>query len=192
MLLHCASIKIIMRHLLESLFIKRTIFVIAFVLWMFPVLAFSQVSGPKESLRGLRGVFIKILPIASEAQADGLSLSQIQKIVESELRKAGVPICNESQISQEYASLAITMDTIKHPQGVYLFTVNVSVVQEVQIARQQKQGLFPAETYSKRALGLTTPNRMDIMYAPLKEKLSEFIRDYLAVNPGSKLSIAAF
>ncbi len=171
-----------MRRLFESLFMKRIIFATAFVLLMFPVLALSQVSAPKESLRGLRGVFIKILPIASEAQAAGLSLSQIQKIVESELRKAGVPIRTEPLFSHEYASLAITIDTIKHPQGIYLFTVNVSVVQQVQITRPQKQGLFPSETYSKRALGLTTPNRMDLIYVPLKEKLSEFIHDYLAVN----------
>ncbi len=52
----------------------------------------------------------------------------------------------------------------------------------MQIARLQKQNTFPAETYSKRALGLTTPNQMDIIYIPLKEKLIEFIRDFLAVN----------
>ncbi len=162
---------------------KRIIFISAFVLLILPVLAFSQTSAPKESLRGLRGVFINVLPVASDAEADGLSASQIQKIVESELRKAGVPIRSESQLSQEYAGLAIIIDTIKHPQGVYLFTINVSVVQEVQITRPQKQGAFPAETYSKRALGLTTPSRMDVIYEPLKEKLREFIRDYLAVNP---------
>jgi stress-induced morphogen len=162
---------------------KRIIFTFAFMLLILPVLAFSQMSAPKESLRGLRGVFIKVLPVARDAQVDGLSTSQIQKMIESELRKAGVPIRSESQLAQEFASLAITIDTIKHPQGVYLFTVNVAVVQEVQIARPQRQGSFPAETYSKKALGLTTPSRMDLIYEPLKEKLGEFIRDYLAVNP---------
>ena len=162
---------------------KRIIFASAFVLLILPTLAFSQASASKESLRGLRGVFINVLPVADDAQANGLSASQIQKIVESELRKAGVPIHSESKFGQEYAGLAITVDTIKHPQGVYLFTVSVSVVQEVQISRAQGQGTFPAETYSKRALGLTTPNRMDVIYEPLKEKLGEFARDYLSVNP---------
>lgn len=181
-LARCAIIKFVMRHLFEKLSVKRIIFATAFILLMLPVLAFSQTSAPKESLRGLRSVFIKVLPVASDAQADGLFVSQIQKIVESELRKAGVPIRSEPQFGQEYASLGITIDTIKHPQGVYLFTVNVAVVQEVQITRPQRQGSFPAETYSKRALGLTTPSRIDVIYEPLKEKLGEFIRDYLAVN----------
>ncbi len=162
---------------------KRIIFTSAFMLLMLPVLAFPQISASQESLRGLRGVFINVLPIAADAQADGLSASQIQKMVESELRKAGVPIRSESQLGQEYAGLGIIIDTIKHPQGVYLFTVNVSVVQELQIIHPQRQGIFPVETYSKRALGLTTPSRMNVIYEPLKEKLGEFIRDYLAVNP---------
>jgi len=171
-----------MRQIFESFFMKRIIFTTFFVLLMLPMLASSQTSASKESLRGLQSVFINILPIASDAQADGLSANQIRKVVEFELNKAGVLFRKEAQSEQENANLIITIDTIKHPQGVYIFTVNISVVQEMQIARLQKQNTFPAETYSKRALGLTTPNQMDIIYIPLKEKLIEFIRDFLAVN----------
>ena len=162
---------------------KRIILISAFVWLVLPAAAFSQVSAARESLRGLRGVSINVLPIAKDAQTAGLSLSQIQNIVESELRKAGIPILSLiAQPDQEHATLTIVIDTIKHPQGPYLFSVNVSVVQEVQITRGLRQGVFPAETYSKRALGLTLPSRMDVVYEPLREKLSEFIRDYLAVN----------
>ena len=162
---------------------KKTILAAVFMLSVLPALSFAQTPVAKESLRGLRGVSINILPIARDAEAAGLSISQIQKTVESELRSAGIPIQNEARSGQEYASLSIVVDTIRHPQGVYLFMVNVAIVQEAQIPRLQKQGMFPVETYSKRALGLTTSSRMNVIYEPLKEKLGDFIRDYLTVNP---------
>lgn len=162
---------------------KKSILTFVFLLLILPVLSFAQTSAAKESLRGLRGVFVSVLPIAKDAETSGISANQLQKIVESELKKAGVPILTEAKFGTEYANLVIVVDTIKHPQGIYLFTVNVSVVQEVQISRPQGKGIFPAETYSKRALGLTTPNRMEVINEPLKEKVGEFIKDYLAVNP---------
>ncbi len=162
---------------------KKSILAFVFLLLLLPILSFAQTSDAKESLRGLSGVFVSVLPIAKDAEASGLSADQLQKIVESELRKAGVPILSEAKLGEEYANLVIVIDTIKHPQGVYLFTVNASVVQAVQISRPRGKGVFPAETYSKRALGLTTPNRMDVINEPLKEKIREFIEDYLAVNP---------
>jgi hypothetical protein len=162
---------------------KKSILAFVFLLLIQPILSFAQASAAKESLRGLRGVFVSVLPVAKDAEKNGLSANQLQKIVESELRKAEVPILTEGKFSEEYANLVIVVDTIKHPQGVYLFTVNVSVVQEVQISRPQGTGIFPAETYSKRALGLTTPNQIDVINEPLKEKIGEFIKDYFAVNP---------
>lgn len=162
---------------------KKSIITFVFLLLVMPVLSFAQTSAAKESLRGLRGVFVSVLPIAKDAETNALSANQLQKIVESELRKAGVPILIEAKSGGEYAKLVIVIDTIKHPQGIYLFTVSVSVVQEMQISRLQGKGIFPAETYGKRALGLTTPNRMDVINEPLKEKIGEFVSDYLSVNP---------
>lgn len=166
---------------------KQIIFAFTFILLLLPITAFSQTPTSKESLRGLHGVFVNILPLAADAQADGLSAAQVQKIVETELHKAGIPINSESKFGQEFAGLIITIDTIKHPQGVYVFTVSVAVVQEVKISRTQgKGGIFPAETYSKRALGITTPSRMNLLYEPLKEKIGEFVSNYVSINPSSK------
>ncbi|MGI8670285.1 MAG: hypothetical protein ACR2J3_10655 [Aridibacter sp.] len=162
---------------------KKIFNAFVFLSLILPSLSFAQqTTNTKESLRGLRGIFVNVLPVAKDAETDGLSANQLQKIVESELRKAKVPILTESKSGEEYANLVIVVDTIKHPQGVYLFTVNVSVVQNVQISRPQGKGIFPAEIYSKRFLGLTTPNRLDIINEPLKEKVGEFIKDYLAAN----------
>jgi hypothetical protein len=65
-----------------------------------------------------------------------------------------------------------------------MYSINVSILQEVQITRSNKHGLFVAETYAKRAFGLTSPKQMDLIYEPLNAKLKELITDFVSVNPG--------
>jgi hypothetical protein len=69
----------------------------------------------------------------------------------------------------------------------YLFRVSVGVVQNVKLSRLTNASDIPAETYRKIALGLTTPGRMEVIEEPLKEKLAEFIADFLSVNPKNKI-----
>ena len=81
------------------------------------------------------------------------------------------------------AQLTIIVDTIKHPQGVYLFTVTVSVVQTVKLTRKPKGDDFPSETWKAIALGLTTPKQIEVILEPLKEKLGSFTEAWRSVNP---------
>jgi hypothetical protein len=46
--------------------------------------------------------------------------------------------------------------------------------------------LVLADTWSNSAMGLTLPNKWEIIDQPLNEKIGEFIEDFLAVNPPSK------
>lgn len=145
---------------------------------------FTSAQSPSvESLRGLRGVHIDVLPIDKDAQAEGLSADTIRNNVESALRKAGIEVTTQDKPTDGYASLSVVVDTIKHPQGVYLYSVSLAILQEVQITRSNKSGLFVAETYGKRAFGLTTPNQLNLVYEPLDAKLKELIADFLKVNP---------
>ena len=145
---------------------------------------FTSAQSPSvESLRGLRGLHIDVLPIDKDAQADGLSADTIRNNVESALREAGIEVTEQEKLTDGYASLSVAVDTVKHPQGVYIYSVSVAVLQEVQITRSNKPGLFVAETYGKRALGLTTPKQLNLIYEPLNAKLKELITDFVSVNP---------
>ncbi len=53
----------------------------------------------------------------------------------------------------------------------------------MRLDRGKSSASLPAETWSKLALGLTTPDRMDVIDHPVLEKLDEFISDYRAANP---------
>jgi hypothetical protein len=159
---------------------------ISLTLALISINAVGQTASQKESLRGLNGLFVKIAPVAEDARQDGLKIEQLQEIVLTRLRAAGITVHSQPQAADGYANLIIVIDTIKHPQGPYLFTVSVGVVQNVRLSRLTDATDYPSETYRKIALGLTTPGRMGVIQEPLKEKLAELIDDFLSVNPKNK------
>ena len=144
---------------------------------------FAQADKGRESLRGLSGVFVVVPAINESASRDGLSATHIRSVIESSLGQAGIPSPKEPQQKDGFANLVVTIDAIKHPQGVYLFTVGVALVQTVQLTRNAKIDAAPAQTWGAIGLGLTTPQRLDIIDEPLKEKLGEFIKAFKAANP---------
>src|SRR5262249_52239847 len=145
-----------------------------------------QIENPKESLRGLKGVYVNVLPVAEDARKDGLKIERLKELVAEQLRAAGISIHSQPQASDGHANLIVVIDTIKHPQGPYLFTISIGVVQNVKLSRLTNAADLPAETYRKAAVGLTTPSKMEVIVEPLKEKLAEFIADFLSVNPKNK------
>lgn len=154
------------------------------------VLSLILLSGPfsysqtraRESLRGLNGVYVYVQPVGKEVEAGGLSRDQIRKAVETQLRDAGIPIHSEPQPDNGSANLAIIVDTVKRPEGAYLYVVEVSLLQEVHLARRQDPDPFPAQTWGANALGITGANRMDLILEPLRVRVADFVADYLAVN----------
>jgi hypothetical protein len=108
------------------------------LLVLFAVSAYGQTENPKESLRGLKGIYLKVAPVAEDARKDGLNTERIHQVVANQLRSAGINIHTQPQASDGYANLIVIVDTIKHPQGPYLFTVSVGVVQIVKFQSIQK------------------------------------------------------
>jgi hypothetical protein len=137
----------------------------------------------RESLRGLTGVYVYVQPLGKEIEAGGLSRSQIQKAVEKQLQDAGIQFYNEPNAAEGSANLAIVIDTVKQTQGTYLYGVEVSLLQQVNLLRRKDPDPFIAQTWSGKAMGITGTNRMDLILEPLKATLANFTADYGAVNP---------
>jgi hypothetical protein len=169
----------------ENLAMIRYLPSVTIVLLLTPI-SHAQAQAPKESLRGLSGVYINVLEIDAEVEKAGVTTRQVKEKVEAQLRKAGITIHREPQLADGDANLTIIVDTVKHPQGVFVFKVGVSLAQRVRLTRDPKGRAFPSETWSAISLGLTTPKRLDIIYEPLQEKLDQFIKDYHAVNTKKK------
>jgi hypothetical protein len=137
----------------------------------------------RESLRGLNGVYVYVQPVAKEVEAGGLPTIQIQTVVEKQLRGAGISVQSEPQPANGSATLVIVIGIVKRPaEEAYVFDVEVSLLQAVRLARRDDPDLFPAQTWSQKALGITGPKRMDLILEPLKVRLADFVSDYLRAN----------
>ena len=163
--------------------VRTTVAAVAISILATVIMPIAPGAEPVDSLRGISGVYLNVLPTNKDAAAAGLSEAHIRRIVKDRLRKAKIPIHKRPSPKDGRANLIVKIDTLKHPQGVYLFTVEVSLIQEVHLARLKSADLFPSETWSKQALGLTTPNQMDLIHHPVLEKVDEFIADYRKANP---------
>lgn len=134
------------------------------------------------SLAGLRGVFVMVPELPPAVRQGGLPETKVREVVEATLKDAGITARKEPAAEDGDANLIVIIDTIRHPQGIYLFRVEVAVVQMVHLTRAPKNSPIPATTWSANALGLTTPTKMDIIEFPLKEKLADFVQAFRSVQ----------
>ena len=136
----------------------------------------------KESLRGLHGVFVYVHPLGKDVEAGGLSTTQVQNAVEKALRQAGITVYSTPQPADGSANLVIEISIVKHPQGPFLYGVEVALVQEVRLGRSKEADPFPGQTWAANMIGLTSPNRTDLILEPVMSEVDEFITDFTAVN----------
>jgi hypothetical protein len=138
----------------------------------------------KQSLRGLTGIYV-VAKIVND-QIEGVATNDILALAKTELLNAGIPVNAVPNGGNGNASLSVTVATIKQPQlGVYVFTVEVAVTQDVQLGRQPGLQGISAETWRRTTQGITTPTRADVVQKTLKQMVDMFVADYRAVNPGA-------
>jgi hypothetical protein len=70
---------------------------------MFGSILHSQ-TRPRESLRGLNGVYLYVLPVGKDVEAGGLSTSQIQKAVEMHYPAKGRQNIHDTVSSNSFSS----------------------------------------------------------------------------------------
>ena len=141
-----------------------------------------QRADTKESLRGLDGVYV--VTQMMDEQPEELTTNSIQALVISALADAGIPTNAAPKKFNGDANLSITVDIIKQPQlDVYVFTVEVAVTQDVKLSRLPSARWLSSETWSRTLLGVTSPDRTDVIEQALKKCLNAFVADYRAVNP---------
>jgi hypothetical protein len=76
------------------------------------------------------------------------------------------------------------VNTVKDSQlGLYLFVVQVTVIQKVELTRQSHAQPVAAQTWTRNIQGLTSPDRVDVIEQAVKKCVSMFVDDYWKVNP---------
>ncbi len=143
-------------------------------------------SDQKESLRGLKGLFILVEPLNPEVEKAGVSREQLKREVELKLRQAGIRVFNEEQRMEEpdQPYLYINLNGYSwREEVIYGYALKVDLNQLVILNRDPKIGGFGTTWYSGSA-GIIGANKLkNFIRKELADTIDKFISDYSAVNP---------
>ncbi len=145
----------------------------------------------KETLRGLKGVYVLVENLDADTERAGLWKSQIQTDAELKLRKAGVRVATETESINDYgfATLYINVGTnsLKGSNtGLYAFNVTIQAEQMARLARLPAT-LPPVVSVTYEVIGqfgtVGESHLRDQLRSVVNDGIDTFLNDYLAVNP---------
>ena len=169
----------------------RTRILLGLIVFLFTWSAFVSVTFAQtkkqeiESLRGLQGVRVVVENIHPEAERDGLTRSQLQVVVELELRKAGIKVLTEEEQSSTPGSpfLYVNVTAVRRKASViYGYSISVELCQVVVLYRDQSI-MITTTTWWSGVVGTVGAPKLQDISDSVKEKVDVFINDYLTVNP---------
>lgn len=137
----------------------------------------------RETLIGLSGVVVVIETLKPDAEADGLSVTELQTDVELRLTQGGIRVLPRQEWRETPGRpwLYVSVSTIKH-SGSYFFSVDVQLKQDVSLPRQPSITTSSA-TWELGSIGFVNP---EILPAKIRESVGayvdSFISDYSAAN----------
>lgn len=154
--------------------------------------AFALVKGTGEidstTLRGIKSIYVQILPINARTTQEGLTTAKIQRDTERQLERAGIKLLSEKEFlrlkqPRNYPlgrlEVLVTIKDIKQDNGkVYNITVRISQI--VFLSRAPVIKLF-APTWESTILGYS--HNPDVISDGVRDGVEEFIDAYLSVNP---------
>jgi hypothetical protein len=134
----------------------------------------------KKSLEGIKGVQVLIEMIRPEIERDGLTHNQIQTDTEQRLRLAGLRVLSLEELSKTLGKpiLNVAVDIRKEPGGVYIYNIELSLIQDVYLMRNNK--LIPCITWHRAGLGRVSS--LTRIRNTIKDYIDLFINAWLSVN----------
>jgi len=137
-----------------------------------------------ESLRGLKGVGVKVENVAHDTEVTGLRTSQIRADVELELRKAGIRVYESKEELLRIPGLPLLVVGVETRSfGVgFFYILRLEFVQYVTLSRKKQISLM-ARTWHRMGQGAVESSKVQGIRENLRNFINSFISDFLAVNP---------
>lgn len=136
-----------------------------------------------ETLRGLKGIHVKIEKLRDDAKKAGLTQSILKTDVELKLRKAGIRVLTKDEIylTPGVPHLYVNVRAIK-PKTIrgFVYSARVEFAQRVILPRNRSIET-EALTWTDSFIGIT-PDLRDVREV-VGDLVDQFMNDYLAVNP---------
>ena len=134
----------------------------------------------RDSLRDLDGVRVVV-----ESPASGLDKDQLQKVVESKLRAAGIKVQNQGDFPVGDPFLRLRVTTTAETNGIVGYNVDLEFLQIVFLRRNPALTFNSAQTWKARGqVGLAPAAQLAAkIQQELSAQVDQFIAAYRAANP---------
>ncbi|NQU20027.1 MAG: hypothetical protein HQ567_02000 [Candidatus Nealsonbacteria bacterium] len=173
---------------------NRLIFPLAVALTAAVVAPAAAENSPASrlSLRGLTGVGLRVEPIAADALKAGLSTAAVRSAVESQLRKAGLPMLTPEQQRNTLRRpcLLVHVATSKLNTGEYLYSIHVEMTQWVASLANPEVKVtaaipVPAKTWSSaNVFGIAPGDQINgHIHEAVRTMVEEFLNAHQRANP---------
>jgi hypothetical protein len=142
--------------------------------------------GERQSLKGLKGVYVLVEDLKAEAERDGLNQASIRTDVELKLRQAGITVLTkaEAEAAPGAPCLYISVDTKgSQSESLYGVSMKVELKQNVRLDRDPSMWLPGVTTWSVEAVGTVGRGKLRNLRDRVKDYADRFINAYLSVNP---------
>ena len=153
-----------------------------------PVGAASGQAGSEDeinSLKGLQGFYIAVDLVGPDdlLEAHGVDVRILHELVWNQTRDAQLPAKTRQQMEDQGRTthLYVHVNTFESERGIYPFTIDIGLYQEVTPVRMPSVKLM-AQTWKSSAMGLVSPDRFPLINEEIVYLIDEFIDAYRAAH----------
>lgn len=145
-------------------------------------------AAPKEAintLKGLPGVRVVVEAIDEEARDHGLTEESIKTAVESRLRQSGIRLLSNEEArtpKSGWSYLYVLIHTLDVRQGEFVFNVNLSFFQAVQLVRDPSIVTLAATWDTDMTMGMRPAQEIRGIRDSVLSMVGDFITAYKSVN----------
>lgn len=137
----------------------------------------------RETLRGLKGVYVVVEDLGGEIEKAGLTKAQILTDMELKLRMAGIKVLSREDWLKETGMphLYVNCSVLLVSTSSFVFHITVSLKQQVYLSRGMKV-VYAGTTWKSPGIIGINP-RVEEVRNYIKDQIDIFINAYLSVNP---------
>jgi hypothetical protein len=137
----------------------------------------------RATLTGLPGVVVRVWDLDPELAPRGVTQQQVQTEVERQVRRAGITVFvhEDARAPADVAVLTVSVTTLRHPGGLYAYTVDLAVYQTAVLRRDPTP--HSLATWTVGSLALVEASDVRALFTSVHEQVEKFIKAYRAMNP---------
>jgi len=148
----------------------------------------SAIDTPNEriTLVGLTGIHVVFDEIGEEGERQGLSRARLQPEVERRLRSAGLRVLTATEaltsVGRPTLHLRVSLLRIADGANFYVYSIDLSLRQEVQLARDRTIESYAITWSENRVAGATRGDQLAVVRSVLLKKVDEFVAAWRMSN----------